>query len=251
MLRDSLRDKSYFDEAIADIDDSIARYQKRLAQPEKLVPYGRMGGSAGLCRLILNRMKYCYSRGDTLKNLQHNLVDLLKYREMQNKFADELPPEDADRRVEWERLDFSTYKETFSWISFALAAGASTDYFAKLFKLVDNQGLDTIFDRIAVKLGDTDRPIGTKVLYAKPYQLLLDALEAEKEQQPMLMNKFMDAWYPACVKNGFYDTHNITNNFGYAGYWCFEAALVTLVFKLDDSGYRNHKYYPAALVHDD
>jgi len=91
----------------------------------------------------------------------------------------------------------------------------------KLFQLVDNAGLDILFDRIAVELGDVARPIASKVLYPKPYELILKALDAEPAQQPELMNKFMDAWYPACVKNGFYETHNITNNFGYAGYWCF------------------------------
>ena len=251
MLRDSIRDKNYFDEAIAHSDERIAHYQQRLAEPEKLVPYGRMGGSAGLCQLILNRMKYCYSRGDSLKNLHQNLVDLLKSRELQKHYADALPSEDANRRVEWERLDFSNYKKTLSWLAFAVAAGASNEYFSKLFYLVDNQGLDALLDRIAVALGDSDRPVAEKVLHAKPYGLLLNVIDAAPSDQAALMNKFMDAWYPACAKNGFYETHNITNNFGYGGYWWFEAALVTMVFKLDDSGYRNHKYYPAALVHGD
>lgn len=251
MLRDSLKNIEYFNEAISHCESRINQYEMKMSTPEQLNPVGRMGGAAGLCRLILNHLEYCYSRGDLIKNTKHDLFNLLKYRETQNLHADALPQQDANRRVEWERLSFSNYKGIFTWLAFAVSAGASQDYLKKLFHLVDNAGLDIIFDRIAVKLGDTDRPISTKVLYAKPYQLLLDALEAEKEQQPILMNKFMDAWYPACVKNGFYDTHNITNNFGYAGYWCFEAALVTLVFNLDDSDYRNHKYYPAALVHGD
>jgi hypothetical protein len=251
MLRDALRDKHYFDNAIIDTDDSLLRYETRMQNPEKLPPYGRMGGAAGLCRLTLNRLEYSYSRGDALTATKMDLVNLLKYRELQHFYADALPTEDADRRLEWERLSFSNYKGTLTWLAFSVSVGAGQDYLNKLFQLADNAGLDILFDQIAVKLGDANRPVGTKVLYAKPYQLLLDALNAGPTQQNTLMNKFMDAWYPACVKNGFYETHNITNNFGYAGYWCFEAALVTLVFKLDDTGYRNHKYYPAALVHGD
>ena len=170
---------------------------------------------------------------------------------MQFYYANLLPTEEEIHKVEWEKLGFSTYKKTLTWLAFAVSAGTNQDYFKTLFELVDNKGLDVLFDRISVKLGDTARPVATNVLYAKPYQLLLDAVDAEGDQQATLMNKFMDAWYPACVKNGFYETHNITNNFGYSGYWCFEAALVTLVFNLDDTGYRNHKYYPAALVHGD
>jgi hypothetical protein len=251
MLRDSIKDKKYFDDAIADTDQTILRYIQRLQQPEKLSPTGRMGGAAGLCRLTLSRLEYSYSLGNTLISNKQDLIDLLKYRGMQQFFADDLPVQDANRRVEWEKLGFSKYKETLTWLAFAVSTGTNQDYFKTLFELVDNKGLDTLFDRIAIKLGDTDRLVGSKMLYAKPYQLLLDAVDAEGDRQATLMNKFMDAWYPACVKNGFYETHNITNNFGYAGYWCFEAALVTLVFNLDDSGYRNHKYYPAALVHGD
>ncbi|UUA71071.1 PoNi-like cognate immunity protein [Cellvibrio sp. QJXJ] len=251
MLRDKMRNEEYFNEAIKFTDEYISEEIEYINTTNPLKPLAAMKTSAGLCQITLDRLEFCYSRGDKIEKSKNYLIDLLKYREMQLHYADLLPKEEEKHRVEWERLGFSTYKETFTWLAFAVSAGASQEYLKKLFYLVDNTGLDILFDRIAVKLGDTDRPIGTKVLYAKPYQLLLDALEAKKEQQPMLMNKFMDAWYPACVKNGFYDTHNITNNFGYAGYWCFEAALVTLVFKLDDSGYRNHKYYPAALVHGD
>lgn len=251
MLRDKLRDKDYFDEAIKFTDDYISEEIEYINTTNPLKPLAAMKTNAGLCQLALDRLEFCYSRGDNMETLKKDLTNLLKYREMQLHYADLLPKEEAKNRVEWERLGFSTYKEIFSWLAFAVSTGANQDYFKKLFRLVDNAGLDILFDQIAVKLGDTDRLVSTKVLYTKPYQLLLDALEAENEQQSILMNKFMDAWYPACVKNGFYETHNITNNFGYGGYWCFEAALVTLVFKLDDSSYRNHKYYPAALVHGD
>ena len=251
MLRDKLRGKDYFDSAITHSDKFIAEEVDYLENTNPLKPLAAMKTSAGLCNDVIEKLEYCYSRGDTIKNSEQDLINILKYREMQLHYANLLPKEEAKNRVEWERLGFSAYKETFTWLAFAVSAGANQDYLKKLFHLVDNAGLDILFDRIAVKLGDTDRPVSTKVLYAKPYQLLLDVLDAEQTQQAILMNKFMDVWYPSCVKNGFYETHNITNNFGYGGYWCFEAALVTLVFKLDDSSYRNHKYYPAALVHGD
>lgn len=249
MLRDKLRNKHYFDEAIADRDESISRYLKRLEQPEKLKPYGRMGGAAGLCQLVFDRIEYRYSRGDKLMELESDLNNLIKHRELQKRYADALPEEEAGRRVEWERLSFSTYKNILAWLAFSISLRADNAYLIKLLELVNNAGLDALFDRIAVKLGAIDRPISDRVLYANPYGLLLDVIESKPAQQAELMNKFMDAWYPACVKQGFYETHKITNNFGYAGYWCFEAALVVNVFNIDDSGFRDHRYYPADLVH--
>jgi hypothetical protein len=251
MLRDSIRNIEYFNDAILHSEDRENQYKVRLSNTNQLNPLGKMGASIGLFGFVLNNLEFSYSKGDAISSYKPNVIKLLKYREMQKFFSDELIEEEQNRRVEWERLSFSNYKKTLNWLAFAVSTGTNQDYFKTLFELVDNKGLDTLFDRIAIKLGDTDRLIGSKVLYAKPYQLLLDPVDADGNQQATLMNKFMDAWYPACVKNGFYETHNITNNFGYSGYWCFEAALVTLVFNLDDTGYRNHKYYPAALVHGD
>lgn len=249
MLRDNLRDIKYFNEAIAHCESRINQYEIRMSKPEQLNPLGRMGASIGLFGFALNLLEFSYSRGDNNETTKKELEQLLKYREMQQHYADALPQEDADRRVEWERLSFSNYKKIFTWLAFAVSTGANEGYFTKLFQLVDNSGLDILFDRIAVKLGDVERPIANALLYPKPYELLLKAIDAEPAQQAELMNKFMDAWYPACVKQGFYETHKITNNFGYAGYWCFEAALVVNVFNIDDSGFRDHRYYPADLVH--
>lgn len=251
MLRDKIRDESYFDEAIKFTDDYIIEEIEYIQNTTPLKQLAAMNTSIGLCSLILDRLEYCYSRGDAVADSKQDIVNLLKYREMQKHYADELPEEDAHRRVEWENLSFSTYKKTLTWLAFAVGVGASKEYLQQLFSLVDNKGLDAIFDRVAVKLGDTERPIANKVLYPKPYESLLKAIDAEPAQQPILMNKFMDEWYPACIKHGFHETHEITNNFGYGGYWCFEAALVVKVFNMDDSGFRDHKYYPSALVHGD
>ena len=251
MLRDNLRNTEYFNEAISHCKDRINQYEVRISNSEQLNPIGRVGASVGLFGFALNHLEFSYSRGDGIGSSKQVLVKLLKYREMQQYYADALPKEDAGRRLEWERLGFSHYKKILTWLAFAVSVGANQEYFEKLFLLVDNQGLDAVFDKIAVKLGDVDRAVSGKVLHAKPYSLLLEVIEAAPEQQVQLMIKFMDAWYPACVKNGFYETHNITNNFGYAGYWCFEAALVAKVFNIDDSGFKDHKYYPAALMHEE
>lgn len=247
-MRDTLKNRNYFDNAIGFIDDRIKQYLNRLAEPERLNPYGRMGGYAGLCRFTLEKLELCYSRGDDLTTLKEDLINLLKYREMQQHFADALPEEDLSRRLQWERLDFSNYRKTLVWLAFATNISVSQDYFIKLLQLVDNKGLDTIYDSIASKLGDNERPIASKILHKAPYKLLLDTINPKPDQQAAQMNNFLDQWYPACAKQGFYETHEITNDYAYYGYWCFEAALAVNVFNIDDSGFRDHRYYPADLV---
>lgn len=251
MLRDKRREKKYFDEAITFVNEYISEEIDYLQKTKPLNPLAGMKTSQGLFTLALDKLEYYYSRGDHLDSLIETVNDLLVYREMQKKYADLLPEADVHQRVEWESLDFENYKKTFTWLLFAINAGVSKEHYKKILLLTDNSGLDIIFDRIAIKLGDTERPIASKALHVKPYGLLLDAIDATPDQQALLMNKFMDAWYQACTKNGFYDTHNITNNFGYRGYWCFEAALIVKLYNIDDSSFRDHQYYPAALVHGD
>lgn len=247
MVRDKLRSLDYFDKAIKHSEDFIAEEVDYLKNTKPLKPLAAMKTSAGLFSDAIEKLTYKYSRGDDIKNLKQDLIDILEYRKLQLHYADTLPKEEAKHRVEWERMSFSTYKKILCWLSFAVNAGMSPEYFKNIFPIVDNEGQDAIFDQIAIKLGSPERTVATKVLYEKPYGLLLEAMHSHQKTQKMI--KFLDSWYPACAKNGFYETHDITNNFGYAGYWCFEAALVVKLFGIDDSEFRDHRYYPADLVH--
>jgi len=114
MLRDNLRNIEYFNEAISHCEGRIDQYEMRMSKPEQLNSLGRMGASVGLIGFALNLLEFSYSRGDTIEGTKKELVRLLKYREMQQYYADALPQEDADRRVEGERLSFSKYKKTLT-----------------------------------------------------------------------------------------------------------------------------------------
>ena len=248
MLRDKLRDEEYFNSAVENTNGQIDLYLGKIQTPEELVPHGRMAVPGGLVRNTLKQLTLCYSRGDAIESVQQELINLLKYRSLQAHYADALPEKDIKRRVNLERLTYTTYKNVLQWLSFAVALKCNQAYFSELLRLVDNPGLDALYDRIAIKLGDTERRVSTKVLYSKPYAQLLAVIDASITEQATLMSDFLEAWYPACVKLGDYETHTITNNFAYSGYWCFEAALIVNLFKIDDSSFRDHPHYPSDLV---
>ena len=251
MLRDTLKNKIYFDEAIRDTDESISEYLQRLKEPEKISPTGRMGGYAGLYRLTLNRLEYCYSRGDKIENSKKDISNLLKYREMQQSYANDLPGQDSDRRVEWEKLTLDQLQNTLWWLAFAVCLDFDESYFLKALDLIDNKGIDALLDKIAVTLGDASRPQSNKLLYPKYFKGIFEVIESSADERPFLLKKYLDSWYVNSKVRGWHDLHLITNNFGYSGYWCFEAALIVKLYNIDDSSFRDHQYYPAALVHGD
>ena len=77
-----------------------------------------------------------------------------------------------------------------------------------------------------------DRKIGTKLCHPKPYQLLLDAINAPKEQQAQKLFMFVDNWYKQLsdtkrpyIPKGGCKYHGIPDvgTDSYLGYWCVEA----------------------------
>ncbi|KAG0929670.1 hypothetical protein G6F31_017268 [Rhizopus arrhizus] len=70
---------------------------------------------------------------------------------------------------------------------------------------------------------------------------------ASPSGRPGLVKEFLDGWY-AGSRNVYWHGNHRDDDSGYMGYWAFEAALVVMLFDIDDSSFRDHEYYPADLV---
>ncbi|AYM75842.1 DUF1911 domain-containing protein [Janthinobacterium agaricidamnosum] len=57
---------------------------------------------------------------------------------------------------------------------------------------------------------------------------------------------YLQQWYAASRREPYYDSHRRDTSFW--GYWSWEAAAITCVLDIDDSGYRGAPFYPADLV---
>jgi hypothetical protein len=68
---------------------------------------------------------------------------------------------------------------------------------------------------------------------------------ATPEERPALVKEFVESWYKGMKSLGWYNSH--TGGI-YFGYWCLEAALVTVLLDIDDSSYRDNLVYPKDLV---
>ncbi|WP_179397133.1 PoNe immunity protein domain-containing protein [Marinobacter sp. ANT_B65] len=250
MVRDPIKSKEYFNDNIAFRLECLSEDKADLANPEILKPTVRVNISVGVIGDTLILLELRYSRGDAIADMKEDVQQLLTYRRLQAAHADALPEEDQSDRIMWERLTQDRYELFLQWLAFAVGVGMDAAYIKETIGFMDNQGLDALFDRICIQLGDTNRPVADKLLYKKHYAPLLKVLDAEPSDRPALMKNFLDGWYKNRKDRPGYDAHTRDND-GYYGYWCYEAALVTRLFDIDDSCYRDHRYYPAALVHGD
>jgi len=117
----------------------------------------------------------------------------------------------------------------------------------KLFEADDKKAEDALLDKLVLSVLP-DRKQGNILQHPKAYQSLSDAINATKEEQPKLMQKFLKGWYKSMRKCGWHDVHLGVGKDGFPGYWCWEAAMVTLLYDMDDSSYHDMPFYPKDMV---
>jgi Domain of unknown function (DUF1911)/Domain of unknown function (DUF1910) len=115
-----------------------------------------------------------------------------------------------------------------------------------------NDGADELFETILAKLGRKSFK-AEGLIHEDPYQLLLDCVKAEPDARPALMTKFLKRWFKGQKECDWWGLHiNRTSDpilkTGFFGYWAFEAALVTYLWDIDDSSYRDLPHYPKDLI---
>ncbi|NOI21208.1 DUF1911 domain-containing protein [Vibrio coralliilyticus] len=90
------------------------------------------------------------------------------------------------------------------------------------------------------------------LVFPKSYQHLYNAikigpLEPSKKEREESVKAYLRGWYKGMKDCYWYGRHKrpVANFFGY---WSLEAAMVTLLFNLDDSSYNHLPYYPKDWV---
>lgn len=109
-----------------------------------------------------------------------------------------------------------------------------------------NRGRDILFENVVQALTGTHVESDKVLLHPDPYRPLGRATVYTPEERPALVKEFVEAWYKHMKPCYWHGTH--TEGTSYFGYWAFEAALVTILWDIDDSSYRDNLVYPKDLV---
>lgn len=192
-----------------------------------------------------------YSAGAPVADIQPYVLKSIDYG---FRFIDGI--EDGSQ---WPQLDLAVqthYVHSLWLLSLATLLGLGDEQIERVanFYAADetNDGADELFEILLAKLGRTSYP-AEGLIHEDPYQLLLDCIKAEPDDRPALMTEFLKRWFKGQKECDWWGSHiprkgTTVLDTGFFGYWAFEAALVTYLWDIDDSSYRDLPHYPKDLI---
>lgn len=192
-----------------------------------------------------------YSAGVAVPDMQSHLRASIEFG---SRFVN-----DIDDGANWPQLDLAVqthYVHALWLLSLTKLLGLGEQQVENVanFYAADetNDGADELFELILAKLGRKSFD-AEGLIHENPYQLLLDCIKAEPEQRPALMTQFLKRWFKGQKECDWWGSHiprkgTTILDTGFFGYWAFEAALVTYLWDIDDSSYRDLPHYPKDLI---
>lgn len=227
--------------------DKVAQGLKRAEGNPDFPKSSLMMGTMGRANESLEHLTAAYSAGNPLDELRAFYPTVLEYWEVYAKYDrifDDSPEANGRRVPHLDLYDFS-YHQALRLICFGLLLGHS-NLLPRLSPILDyeNEDSDILIETLMAPFVPGRRP---SVTYTRtlPYKKLQKVFDAAPEKRPPLMAKYLDEWYTASRREGYYGLHEAPN---FTGYWSYEAAAITWLLEIDDSSYRDKSFYPAELV---
>lgn len=131
-------------------------------------------------------------------------------------------------------------------VCFGLLTGHA-DQMPRVMAILDyaNDEKDGLLERlVAPFVPGRDEPPDTCTRHL-PYRKLLKVFAADPEKRPSLMVRYLDEWYEASRREPYVEQHD---SYDFTGYWSWEAAATVWVLNIDDSSFREMRFYPRDLV---
>jgi hypothetical protein len=110
-----------------------------------------------------------------------------------------------------------------------------------------NRGTDRLFEALIGKSGLPAVPTEKMLTGRKTHEILLEATQCQPGKRSLYVSQFLKKWYPAMKGTYWHGKHERSPE-TFFGYWAFEAGLVTYLWDIDDSSYRDLPFYPKDLV---
>jgi Domain of unknown function (DUF1911)/Domain of unknown function (DUF1910) len=204
--------------------------------------------SDGLKDLILQ-----YTAGRPIEELREALPQVIRDFDtyIQNEISprSETPPRAVADTLEITQLEAYVY---VFWLLALCKLSRHAEFIPKVMEWVNrtrefNRGRDILFENVVQALTGFHIESERVALHVAVYRSLARATLYAPEERPALVKEFVENWYKR-MKSCYWHGMHTGNGFGYFGYWCFEAALVTVLFDIDDTSYRDHLVYPKDLV---
>lgn len=132
-------------------------------------------------------------------------------------------------------------------ICFAILLGWG-NFLSRVLPIIDfnNPRRDGLLERLLRSYVENRGELPESCTRHLPYFKILKIFSAPAETRAELMKDYLNDWYHASRREPYYDSHKRGNQF--KGYWAWGAAAVTYILQIDDSSFRDLKFYPADMV---
>lgn len=201
----------------------------------------------GRCSDSLQHSVLSYSAGKPLPEVEQLTTSSLVFFSTQKSI---FPNESMQH---WEQDSYQYYLWLFSLAVMTGQPEKIADLMRWYSPDPDGDGEDPLLGSLMARLGVgmPDLPLASELTFPKSYGALYEAVQGDdsrpKEERQECIQRYLKSWYQGMKECYWYGRHK--SEFAiYFGYWAFEAGLVTLLYGLDDSSYRDMKYYPKDLV---
>lgn len=262
MIRASLGDQMYWDDSLQFLIADVANRIETLKQPAG-DPFYEPQYRFNLVRQYWQLLLTSYSRGDNISELAQYFPPMLDAWEQSERLGASVWTDAQKRsRRSW-RVNLDHYIICFWLVGLALALEIPDDQWNRLLALIGNEGEDVLLDRI-IATRKPERRIGADLCHPKPYQRLLDSINAPQLTQVELLSEFVSHWYKdlnrppkkgLSEQTAMYDRpywytlgNKQLHDSGYFGRWCIEAIAAVKAFGIDDSLCLGHEHYPGDLL---
>jgi hypothetical protein len=112
-----------------------------------------------------------------------------------------------------------------------------------------NRGRDGLFEFVVKAITGKNVESERVLMHPDAFRSLAKATVVDDAEKPAFVAAYLDNWYRAMKGNYWWGFHkDPPGRSSFFGYWAFEAALVTYLWDIDDSSYRDHEYYPKDLI---
>lgn len=190
---------------------------------------------------VLNLIGAKYSKGEPVKEIIHSCPALM---------------ETASRNWSIE-IDYSIGNKNLirlkNSVSLGILGNVDNSYFEDLSKVMQEKRFSDFLIDYLVNSQIPTHPIEEKLIVEdnKSINFLIDIIKTEEKQEAekKLFEYLNKHYYTKENLDYDYKKHEFENGRIYFGYWCWEAAALVKIKNLDDSNFKNNKYYPYDFVH--
>lgn len=236
MVRDYLRDETYFKKYLESENDSIDEFKdllKVVIAERGIEDEGVQNGFISLNTYHFNKLNAMYSGGEPLENIRDFIPEVID--SMENAW------------------NGGHYVQMLWLLSIGIMLEIDDSDFVRLEKLIKTYELeDALIDFLLSSRGlasnESNSP--SPLLHEDPYQNLFNLIHLDdQKQQIQKLKEYLEIhWYDGHEDTGWHDSHNHWDAI-YTGYWSYESGAVAKILGLDDSSLKDVPYYPYDMVH--